>query len=98
VTDPGEQRWPGDEPAAPEGGPLPAGEPVAGPTAGEPAADGTGERAADEPATGPTGHPVVDAAVARLAEQSELPPAEQVAGYEAAQRALHQTLASIDQT
>ena len=54
--------------------------------------------AAVEPASGPTGHPVVDAAVAGLAEQADLPPAEQVAGYEAAQRALHQTLASIDQT
>jgi hypothetical protein len=49
-------------------------------------------------ATGPTGHPVVDAAVARLADQAELPPAEQVPGYEAAQRALQQTLASIDQS
>jgi hypothetical protein len=57
-----------------------------------PEADGAAERPA-----GPTGHPVVDAAVARLAEQAELPPAEQVAGYEAAQRALHQTLASIDE-
>jgi len=49
-------------------------------------------------ATGPTGHPVVDAALTRLADQAELPPAEQVAGYEAAQRALHQTLASIDES
>jgi hypothetical protein len=90
VTDPVEQRWSEDEPAAPEGGQSPAGEPAAEPPAGEQAADGS-------PA-GPTGHPVVDAAVARLADQAELPPAEQVAGYEAAQRALHQTLASIDQT
>ena len=98
MTDPVEQRWPGDESAAPEGGQPPAGEPTAESTAGEPVAAGTGERAADEPGTGPTGHPGVDAAVARLAEQADLPPAEQVAGYEAAQRALHQTLASIDQT
>jgi hypothetical protein len=48
-------------------------------------------------ATGPTGHPVVDAAVAGLAEQAGLGPAEQVAGYEAAHRALSQTLASIDE-
>jgi hypothetical protein len=61
--------------------------------------DGTGSGVDDQPdATGPTGHPVVDAAVGRLAEQAELPPAEQVAGYEAAQRALQQTLASIDQS
>jgi len=49
-------------------------------------------------ATGPTGHPVVDTALTRLADQAELPPAEQVAGYEAAQRALQQTLASIDES
>ena len=48
--------------------------------------------------TVPTGHPVVDAALTRLADQPELPPAEQVAGYEAAQRALQQTLASIDES
>jgi hypothetical protein len=41
---------------------------------------------------------VVDAALTRLADQAELPPAEQVAGYEAAQRALQQTLASIDES
>ena len=55
------------------------------------------EPEATESATGPTGHPVVDAAVARLAELAELPPAEQVSGYEAAHRALSQTLASIDE-
>jgi hypothetical protein len=87
-----------DEPAAVEGGHSPDSEPAAEVATGEPAAEvATGEPAA-EVATGPTGHPVVDATVARLAEQADLPPAEQVAGYEAAQRALHQTLASIDQT
>jgi hypothetical protein len=64
----------------------PSGEPAVA----EPEAAGSG--------TGPTGHPMVDAAVARLAEQAELPPAEQVAGYEAAHRALSQTLASIDES
>ncbi len=90
MTDPVERRWPEDEPAVPGHGQPPAVEPAAESTVVEPAAD--------ESPAGPTGHPVVDAAVARLAEQADLPPAEQVAGYEAAQRALHQTLASIDQT
>jgi hypothetical protein len=58
---------------------------------------GEAEAGEAESATGPTGHPVVDAAVARLSQQAELPPAEQVSGYEAAHRALSQTLASIDE-
>jgi hypothetical protein len=61
--------------------------------------DATGPDGAAQPQpSGPTGHPVVDAAITRLADQAELPPAEQVAGYEAAQRALQQTLASIDES
>jgi hypothetical protein len=88
VTDPSAEPQPagsaGAEPA------VAAAPPHAAPPDAEP-----GEA---EAPTGPTGHPVVDAAVARLAEQAELPPAEQVAGYEAAQRALQQTLASIDQS
>ena len=79
-----------DQPVARETG-QPADEPRA--PAGAPQAPAAGERT-----SGPTGHPAVDAAVARLSEQADLPPSEQVAGYEAAQRALHQTLASIDQT
>jgi hypothetical protein len=88
VTDPSAEPQPagsaGAEPA------VAAAPPHAAPPHAEP-----GEA---EASTGPTGHPAVDAAVARLAEQAELPPAEQVAGYEAAQRALQQTLASIDQS
>jgi hypothetical protein len=70
-----------------------------GPDATQPPPGGPApaEPEATEPATGPTGHAVVDAAVARLAELAELPPSEQVAGYEAAHRALSQTLASIDE-
>lgn len=65
----------------------------------EAARTGATEPGAGQPdATGPTGHPAVDAAIARLAEQAELPPAEQLAGFEAAQRALQQTLASIDES
>jgi hypothetical protein len=98
VTDPVGARPFEDGPAADEGGHPPAAEPAVEAVAAEPAATGAGEPLAGEPASGPTGHPAVDATVARLAEQADLPPAEQVAGYEAAQRALHQTLASIDQT
>jgi hypothetical protein len=44
-----------------------------------------------------TGHAAVDATLAELAEAAELPPAEQVGAYEAAHRALQQTLSDIDQ-
>jgi hypothetical protein len=88
VTDPSAEPQPagsaGAEPA------VAAAPPHAAPPHAEP-----GEA---EAPTGPTGNAAVEAAVARLAEQAELPPAEQVAGYEAAQRALQQTLASIDQS
>jgi hypothetical protein len=47
---------------------------------------------------GPTGHPAVDAALAELAAGTEAAPAEQVAAYETAHRALQQTLATIDQS
>jgi hypothetical protein len=93
VTDPSAEPQPagsaGAEPAV-AAAPPQAAPPHAAPPPAEP-----GEA---EAPTGPTGHSAVDAAVARLAEQAELPPAEQVAGYEAAQRALQQTLASIDQS
>lgn len=44
-----------------------------------------------------TGHPRVDAALDALARATGLPPAEQIAGYEAAHRTLQETLASIDE-
>jgi len=47
---------------------------------------------------GPTGQPAVDAALAELDEAAELEPAQQVAAYEQAHRALSQTLAAIDQS
>jgi hypothetical protein len=68
------------------------------PLTDEPLTDEPLPDAGEQAGAGPTGHPAVDDAVARLAEQAELPPAEQVPGYEAAQRALQQTLASIDQS
>ncbi len=61
-------------------------------TAPEPAAPDS-----PEPAAG-TGHPGVDAALAGLAGTADLAPAEQVAAYEEAHRALTQTLAGIDES
>ena len=43
-----------------------------------------------------TGHPAVDAVLQALANAAQLPPAEQIAGYEAAYQTLQETLASID--
>ncbi|MCA2217756.1 hypothetical protein [Jidongwangia harbinensis] len=43
-----------------------------------------------------TGHPAVDAVLQSLANAAQLPPAEQIAEYEAAHRVLQETLAGID--
>ncbi len=43
-----------------------------------------------------TGHPAVDAVLQALANAAQLPPAEQIAGYEAAHQTLQETLAGID--
>jgi len=56
---------------------------------------------ADEPEYRPrgdsqTGHPAVDAVLQALANAAQLPPAEQIAEYEAAHQTLQETLASID--
>jgi hypothetical protein len=45
---------------------------------------------------GETGHPAVDAVLRSLANAAQLPPAEQIAEYEAAHQVLQETLASID--
>jgi hypothetical protein len=47
-------------------------------------------------ADGDTGHPAVDAVLRSLANAAQLPPAEQIAAYEAAHQVLQETLASID--
>jgi len=47
-------------------------------------------------AEGDTGHPAVDAVLRSLANAAQLPPAEQIAEYEAAHQVLRETLASID--
>jgi hypothetical protein len=66
--------------------------------AGPPASDPSPATAAEHPASeGPTGHPAVDAALQELDRATGLPTAEQVGAYEAAHRALQQTLATIDQ-
>ncbi|MGN9779454.1 hypothetical protein ACTMS0_27425 [Micromonospora sp. H33] len=43
-------------------------------------------------------HPAVDAAVQAMANAAGLPPADQIAQYEAAYETLRETLASIDQS
>lgn len=44
-----------------------------------------------------SGHPAVDAALRGIANTAGLPPADQIAQYEAAHRTLRETLATIDQ-
>lgn len=68
--------------------------PAAGSTAGPapvPAAGAGGDRAPG------SGHPAVDAALRGIANTASLPPADQIAQYEAAHRTLRETLATIDQ-
>ena len=43
-----------------------------------------------------TGHPAVDAVLRSLENAAQLPPAEQIAEFEAAHQVLQETLASID--
>jgi hypothetical protein len=50
----------------------------------------------DRPALEATGHPAVDEVLRSLANAASLPPAEQIAAYEAAHRVLQETLANID--
>lgn len=77
---------------------LAAGPGPTDPVAGDP---GPTDPVADGPAPGvdwrPTGHAVVDAAVRSVLAVGAEPPAAQVAAYQAAHRALRETLASIDQ-
>jgi hypothetical protein len=54
------------------------------------------EAAVAEEGAGETGHPAVDAVLRSLANAAQLPPAEQIAEYEAAHQVLQETLASID--
>ncbi|MEV4545548.1 hypothetical protein [Micromonospora echinaurantiaca] len=47
--------------------------------------------------TGEVRHPAVDAAVQAMINAADLPPADQIAQYEAAYETLRETLATIDQ-
>jgi hypothetical protein len=53
------------------------------------------EQSREEP--GGSGHPAVDAAVGPLSEVASFSPREQVAAYEAAHRALQETLSTIEE-
>jgi hypothetical protein len=44
-----------------------------------------------------SGHPAVDAALQAIANAADLPPADQIAQYEAAHHTLQETLATIEQ-
>lgn len=82
---------PGPLPGAPRPG-MAAGAPRPGP---DPAAPGRTDDPVGRSGEG-TGHPAVDAVLRALANAVALPPADQIAEYEAAHRVLQETLASID--
>jgi hypothetical protein len=73
-----------EEPGPAEPGPGPAGEDEPGPTRGE------------APALPSTGDERADAAIARLGETAQSPPAEHPAIYEDVHRRLQDTLADLD--
>ncbi len=79
---------PGPRPGPPPGGFRPGPAPVApgAPSSVPPAPHAEGD----------TGHAAVDAVLRSLANAAHLPPAEQIAAYEAAHQVLRETLASID--
>jgi hypothetical protein len=72
-------------------GPRPGPQPGGFPPAPAPARPDQEPRGDSE-----TGHPAVDAVLQALANAAQLPPAEQIAEYEAAHQTLQETLASID--
>jgi hypothetical protein len=89
---------PGPRPGPPPGGFRPGPPPAAAPVTLPPAPPAS--VAVTVPpaphAEGDTGHPAVDAVLRSLANAAQLPPAEQIAAYEAAHQVLRETLASID--
>ncbi|GLZ02143.1 hypothetical protein Acsp02_93940 [Actinoplanes sp. NBRC 103695] len=84
---------PGPTPG-PRPGPTPGA--VPGPTPGVVPGPPPGYNALPERSDGETGHPAVDGMLAALENAAQLPPAEQIAEYEAAHDVLRETLASID--
>ncbi|AVT33952.1 MULTISPECIES: hypothetical protein [unclassified Plantactinospora] len=71
--------------------PSAAARPVPGP------APAGGSSAPTGPDGGGSGHPAVDAVLQAMANAANLPPADQIAQYEAAHQTLRETLATIDQ-
>ncbi|MER7461014.1 hypothetical protein [Micromonospora sp. NPDC126480] len=86
---------PGPPPDAPAGRP---GGPQPGPRPGSPAGFRPGPPAVPVDGDGEARHPAVDAAVQAMINAAGLPPADQIAQYEAAYETLRETLASIDQS
>ena len=82
----------------PRPGPMPGQMPGPRPGAMPGAVPGPppGFNALPERSDGETGHPAVDGMLAALENAAQLPPAEQIAEYEAAHDVLRETLASID--
>jgi hypothetical protein len=92
---------PGPRPGTPPGGfrpgPPPGGFRPGPPPAAPVTAPGAPSSVPPAPhAEGDTGHPAVDAVLRSLANAAHLPPAEQIAAYEAAHQVLRETLATID--
>ena len=68
-----------------------------GPPPGHQPVAETGSSETDQPAgSSETGHPAVDEVLRSLENAAQLPPAEQIAEFEAAHQVLRETLASID--
>ncbi|MEV6638147.1 hypothetical protein AB0M54_46245 [Actinoplanes sp. NPDC051470] len=78
----------------PTPGPRPG--PVPGPPSGLVPGPPPGFNPLPGRSDGETGHPAVDGMLAALENAAQLPPAEQIAEYEAAHDVLRETLASID--
>ncbi|SCG74357.1 hypothetical protein [Micromonospora coxensis] len=84
-------------------GPFRPGPPPGGVRPGPPPGVRPGPRPGPPPAgsddeVGEARHPAVDAAVQAMINAEGLPPADQIAQYEAAYQTLRETLATIDQT
>ncbi|MEW2385708.1 hypothetical protein AB0873_26960 [Micromonospora sp. NPDC047707] len=80
----------------PQPGPRPG--PPAGHRPGPPAGHRPGPPAVPVGDDEEVRHPAVDAAVQAMVNAAGLPPADQIAQYEAAYETLRETLASIDQS
>ncbi|GAA3781511.1 hypothetical protein GCM10022225_82410 [Plantactinospora mayteni] len=79
--------------------PAPPGSAAARPVPGPGSAAGRSDPVGNPtgPDGGGSGHPAVDAVLQAMANAANLPPADQIAQYEAAHQTLRETLATIDQ-